>query len=144
MTALASAYQRQVDKFNDDPTTFVLTFAISFFVASILVRKVRVSMEAKTPAVSSPPAPKMLRDYTPAEVAVHNKEGDLWLIIRDKDTNKRQVYDLTEYADEHPGGDAIYDHAGGDATEGFHGPQHPPTVHQLVKEYHIGYVPEEQ
>lgn len=28
--------------------------------------------------------------------------------------------------------------AGGDATEGFHGPQHPPTVHELIKDYCIG------
>jgi hypothetical protein len=27
---------------------------------------------------------------------------------------------------------------GGDASEGFHGPQHPPTVHELVKDYCIG------
>lgn len=48
------------------------------------------------------------------------------------------VYDVTQYIEDHPGGDAIFTHAGGDATEGFHGPQHPATVHDLVREYLIG------
>lgn len=40
----------------------------------------------------------------------------------------RQVYDVSSYVEHHPGGDAIFTHAGGDCTEGFHGIQHPPTV----------------
>ena len=39
-----------------------------------------------------------------------------------------QVYDVTAYIEHHPGGDAIFWHAGDDCTEGFHGIQHPPTV----------------
>lgn len=39
-----------------------------------------------------------------------------------------QVYDVTSYIEHHPGGDAIFWHAGDDCTEGFHGIQHPPTV----------------
>lgn len=137
MSAIGSLIQDQIDKFNEDPITFVITFALAFFIASILVRRLKNSTEEKS--VSGPPPPKLLRDYTPAEVAVHNKEGDFWLIIRDKE-NKPEVYDLTEYADQHPGGDVIYNDAGKDATEGFNGPQHPPTVRDLLKEYHIGYV----
>jgi cytochrome b involved in lipid metabolism len=33
----------------------------------------------------------------------------------------RQVYDVTPYVEEHPGGDAILNNAGGDSTEGFFG-----------------------
>lgn len=32
-----------------------------------------------------------------------------------------QVYDVTSYVEEHPGGDAILAHAGDDSTEGFYG-----------------------
>lgn len=32
-----------------------------------------------------------------------------------------QVYDVTPYVEEHPGGDAILNNAGGDSTEGFYG-----------------------
>lgn len=53
--------------------------------------------------------------YTKAEVAKHNKTDDAWIIIENK------VYDVTSYVEEHPGGDAILRHVGGDATEGFHG-----------------------
>ena len=49
-----------------------------------------------------------------------------------------QVYDVTDYVDFHPGGDAILRNAGGDSTAGFHGPQHPPTTIDLLREYYIG------
>lgn len=81
--------------------------------------------------------------FTRAEVAAHASDDDLWLIIRDKDTGEERVYDVTDYIDEHPGGMAIADHAGGDATEGFHGPQHPPTVFELLETYRIGMVRED-
>jgi cytochrome b involved in lipid metabolism len=49
-----------------------------------------------------------------------------------------QVYDVTDYVDFHPGGDAILRNAGGDSTAGFYGPQHPPTTRDLIDEYYIG------
>ena len=76
--------------------------------------------------------------WTREEVAKHRAADDLWLIIRDKATDEARVYDLTDYVEEHPGGMAIMFNAGGDATQGFHGPQHPETVHELVKDYCIG------
>jgi cytochrome b involved in lipid metabolism len=80
--------------------------------------------------------------YTRDEVAQHCTDDDLWLIICDRDTGEERVYDVTDYVDEHPGGMAIADHAGGDATEGFHGPQHPPTVFELLETYRIGRIVE--
>ncbi|CAM8877704.1 unnamed protein product [Rhodiola kirilowii] len=56
--------------------------------------------------------------FTAAEVAVHNKRTDCWIIIKDR------ICDVTSYVKEHPGGDAILAHAGDDSTEGFFGPQH--------------------
>lgn len=82
------------------------------------------------------------RAFSRAEVAKHNKEGDLWLILETKDGKRKNVYDLSAYADEHPGGDIIYKNAGGEASEGFKGPQHPPTVWDLIPEYYIGWIEE--
>ncbi|CAI7793373.1 unnamed protein product, partial [Closterium sp. NIES-53] len=48
------------------------------------------------------------------------------------------VYDLTSYVDEHPGGDSILNNAGGDATEGFYGPQHASRVFDQVEEFYVG------
>jgi L-lactate dehydrogenase (cytochrome) len=46
-----------------------------------------------------------------ADVAKHNSKDDLWLIVHGK------VYDLTEFAPEHPGGAKILLKYGGkDAT----------------------------
>ena len=55
-----------------------------------------------------------------------------------------QVYDVTPYVDEHPGGvAAILKNAGGDSTTGFHGPQHPARVFDRSGDYCIGtLVPE--
>ncbi|GJN16415.1 hypothetical protein PR202_gb03400 [Eleusine coracana subsp. coracana] len=53
--------------------------------------------------------------YTKEEVSKHNTRKDCWIVIKDK------VYDVTPYVEEHPGGDAILNNAGGDSTEGFFG-----------------------
>jgi sterol 14-demethylase len=74
-----------------------------------------------------------LPTYTAADVAKHNKVGDLWLII------DGYVYDVTKYAVLHPGGEGkILAASGKDASAGFHGPQHPSSVHDTVKGYKIG------
>lgn len=72
-------------------------------------------------------------EYTREEVAKHSKRGDVWLIIDGK------VYDFTSFVDEHPGGEAeILQHAGGEATSGFHGPQHGPAVFGSERQFLIG------
>jgi sterol-4alpha-carboxylate 3-dehydrogenase (decarboxylating) len=70
--------------------------------------------------------------FTPEQVAAHARPDDCWVVIRDL------VYDLTAYVDVHPGGDEIFKHAGGDATKGFFGPQHPDHVNDTVKKFLIG------
>ncbi|CAB4288374.1 unnamed protein product [Prunus armeniaca] len=75
---------------------------------------------------------KPARVYTKAEVSLHNKRTDCWVIIKDK------VYDVTSYVEEHPGGDAILDHAGDDSTEGFFGPQHATRVFDMINDFYIG------
>ncbi|KAM6495501.1 peroxisomal acyl-CoA-dehydrogenase [Amanita muscaria] len=59
-----------------------------------------------------------MKEFTPDEVAQHNKEGDLWIVIDSK------VYDLSRFADLHPGGANILyapKIAGQDATQAFYG-----------------------
>ena len=61
-------------------------------------------------------------DITMDEIAKHNSEGDLWVII------EGAVYDLTTFLPDHPGGKkAIMLFAGKDATEEFN-MLHPPNV----------------
>ena len=79
---------------------------------------------------------KVLQEYTSADVAKHNSKGDVWIVVKGK------VYDVTPYVEEHPGGLAILRNAGGDATEGFHGPQHPPRVFDIIDDFLIGRIAE--
>ena len=97
-----------------------------------------------TPKPTAPPTPTRPkpRAYTRKEVATHNKETDFWLILQERNGEKLNVYDLTEYIDQHPGGEVIMNNAGGDASVGFKGPQHPPTVWDLIPEYYIGWIDE--
>ncbi|KAI0322547.1 acyl-CoA dehydrogenase NM domain-like protein [Amylostereum chailletii] len=63
-------------------------------------------------------ASKQLKTITREEVALHNKDGDLWVIIDAK------VYDISRFKNLHPGGAAVLlddDVAGQDATEAFYG-----------------------
>lgn len=84
------------------------------------------------------------KDYTAEQVAEHCTAEDAWIILRHKASGERRVYDVTDYLEEHPGGESILKHAGHDSTEGFHGPQHPATVKVLVEEYCIGKVVDQQ
>lgn len=74
---------------------------------------------------------KASKTFSKAEVSLHNKRTDCWIIIKDK------VYDVTSYVEEHPGGDAILAHAGDDSTEGFFGPQHATRVFDMIGDFYI-------
>ncbi|KZT27067.1 acyl-CoA dehydrogenase NM domain-like protein [Neolentinus lepideus HHB14362 ss-1] len=63
-------------------------------------------------------AAKAMKTFTLEEVAKHNKEGDLWIIIDSK------VYDVSRFVDLHPGGASVFyvpSVAGQDATQVFFG-----------------------
>ncbi|KAK8944096.1 Cytochrome b5 [Platanthera zijinensis] len=78
------------------------------------------------------PKERLRTSYSMDEVCLHNKRDDCWIIVKNK------VYDVTPYVEEHPGGDAILNHAGNDSTEGFYGPQHASRVFDMIDEFYVG------
>mmetsp|Transcript_3141 Transcript_3141/g.9580 ORF Transcript_3141/g.9580 Transcript_3141/m.9580 type:complete len:119 (-) Transcript_3141:509-865(-) len=112
-------------------TTLVLALATIVIAAAIawaqLLRK-----KAPAPQVAQERRKPDKRDYTAEEVKQHSEPGDLWLIIDGK------VYDLSEYHDIHPGGDAIFNNAGADSSKGFHGDQHPTKVNDMLDDFYLG------
>ncbi|RLV89994.1 Cytochrome b5 [Spathaspora sp. JA1] len=67
------------------------------------------------------------------EIAKHNTHDDLWVVLNGK------VYDISQYIDEHPGGEeVILDVAGGDCTEAFDDIGHSDEAHEILKKLYIG------
>ncbi|KAF9662583.1 hypothetical protein SADUNF_Sadunf18G0069300 [Salix dunnii] len=97
----------------------------------ILFPRNRKSVKAEK-ASSNANRIKAPKTFSKAEVSLHNKRTDCWIIIKDK------VYDVTSYVEEHPGGDAILAHAGEDSTDGFFGPQHATRVFDMIGDFYIG------
>ncbi|XP_042220142.1 cytochrome b5-like isoform X2 [Homarus americanus] len=84
---------------------------------------------------TSKASPKM---YTLADVLEHTKNDSCWIVIHDK------VYDVTKFLDEHPGGEEVLlEQAGGDSTEGFEDVGHSTDAREMMKEYFIGELVEE-
>ena len=76
---------------------------------------------------------KTLRQFTPAEVAKHTKKGDCWVVLNN------EVYDVTEFLPDHPGGkNAILLYGGKDATKEFNMLHKPEIIEKYGKQYHIG------
>ena len=108
----------------------IVATVVAIIAAFLLMKPIpppKVTKSTKAPQVL-----KIRDDLTVEEVAKHNTRDDCWIII---DNN---VYNVTDYIDEHPGGDSIMNHAGGDSTEGAHGPQHPPSMWDVLKLFYIG------
>ncbi|XP_052193435.1 delta(8)-fatty-acid desaturase-like [Diospyros lotus] len=67
------------------------------------------------------------------ELKKHNKPGDLWISIQGK------VYNVTDWVDEHPGGDAaLLNLAGQDATDAFIA-FHPGSAWHYLDRFFTGY-----
>ncbi|CAJ0550799.1 Ff.00g107290.m01.CDS01 [Fusarium sp. VM40] len=74
-----------------------------------------------------------MASFTAKEVAAHNTRGDCWTII------KGQVYDVTKYVEDHPGGaDVLIEVAGKDSTVEFDSAGHSEDAFEIMEEYHIG------
>jgi cytochrome b5 len=88
-------------------------------------------------ADSKPAAEPVLKEISSDEVAKHNKVNDCWMII--KDDGLRQVYDVTKFLDDHPGGPEIMlDLAGQDATNEFEDIGHSNDARAQLKQWRIG------
>merc|ERR1711978_69613 len=71
------------------------------------------------------------------EVSNHNKsrgeDRSIWTVIHDK------VYDITKFLDEHPGGEEILiENAGIDSTENFEDVGHSSDAREMLDEFYIG------
>lgn len=81
--------------------------------------------------------------YTMEDVQAHSEEGDCWLVIEGK------VYDVTSFISSHPGGRAILEGCGIDASELFEtrpmgsGTPHSQRARDRLKQYYIGEIREE-
>jgi hypothetical protein len=128
-----------------------IVWAVVLFVAYKLLRalfgkKVEASWQAGGTGENDDPidpelrarhslAPGVVPTWTSAQVAAHDKQSDLWMIVDGK------VYDVTDFVLEHPGGEeALLKDGipGRDATKEFHGPHHPDRAHATLPDYYIG------
>eukprot|EP00670_Eutreptiella_braarudii_P006524 CAMPEP_0174285048 /NCGR_PEP_ID=MMETSP0809-20121228/7493_1 /TAXON_ID=73025 ORGANISM="Eutreptiella gymnastica-like, Strain CCMP1594" /NCGR_SAMPLE_ID=MMETSP0809 /ASSEMBLY_ACC=CAM_ASM_000658 /LENGTH=133 /DNA_ID=CAMNT_0015380731 /DNA_START=52 /DNA_END=453 /DNA_ORIENTATION=- len=82
-------------------------------------------------------APDTTTVYTFDEVAKHNTEEDVWMVIDGK------VYDVTSYLEDHPGGiDILTGVAGTDATEDFEAVSHSKPAIEQMAQFQVGVVEE--
>ena len=85
---------------------------------------------------------KELKIFSLEEVEKHKQSSgedkSIWIVIHDK------VYDATKFLDEHPGGEEILvEHAGQDSTEPFEDVGHSTDARDMMKDYLIGELREE-
>lgn len=74
-----------------------------------------------------------------AEVAEHKDRNSCWVVIHNK------VYDVTKFLDEHPGGEEVILDVGGQyATDPFEDVGHSEDARELLDQYLIGELPEEE
>ncbi|XP_015178323.1 PREDICTED: cytochrome b5-like [Polistes dominula] len=77
--------------------------------------------------------------YTINEVAQHNKETDLWLVMHDG------VYDLTDFYKKHPGGEEVLiNSAGTDCTKCFDEIGHSEEAILLKETFKIGVIKKDE
>ena len=89
-------------------------------------------------AAAKPAAGGKDRIISLEELKKHQSEDDMWMVVYGK------VYDVTPFAEEHPGGvETLVAEAGGDATGQFDGVGHSDTAKAMLPKYYIGELSEE-
>ncbi|KAL2203234.1 hypothetical protein CC79DRAFT_1401480 [Sarocladium strictum] len=74
-------------------------------------------------------------NLTAKQVAEHNKPNDTWIIVHG------QVYDVTKYLADHPGGaDVLKEAAGTDASEDFDNAGHSEDAFEIMKDLCVGKI----
>ncbi len=97
----------------------------------------KTTPEAVTPPpATEPPQAAPAKTYTLEEIAPHNSAENCWLLIAGK------VYDVTSFIPGHPGGEAILQGCGKDATAMFterpDGTAHSPRAEAKLDQFFIG------
>ncbi|KAL4283289.1 hypothetical protein GQ457_16G027580 [Hibiscus cannabinus] len=73
--------------------------------------------------------------FTLAQVSEHNNPKDCWLVINGK------VYDVTNFLEDHPGGDEVLLSATGkDATDDFEDVGHSDNARDMMAQYYVGEI----
>jgi cytochrome b involved in lipid metabolism len=90
-----------------------------------------------TTSASASPSSSSVKTYTLAEIAPHNSRTSCWMAIEGK------VYNVTSFIPRHPGGTAILQGCGKDATSMFNsrpndGTSHSAQARATLKQYYIG------
>ncbi|XP_015923335.1 cytochrome b5 [Parasteatoda tepidariorum] len=76
---------------------------------------------------------KEIKKYSLEEIADHHDKKSTWILIHGN------VYDVTNFLEEHPGGEEVLlDQGGKHATEAFEDIGHSTDARELMKQYKIG------
>ncbi|XP_066249017.1 cytochrome b5-like isoform X2 [Euwallacea similis] len=77
----------------------------------------------------------MVQEYSFEEIKKHNNKNSTWFIINN------DVYDVTEFLNEHPGGEEVLiEQAGKEATEAFEDVGHSSDAREMMEKYKIGTI----
>ena len=75
----------------------------------------------------------MSKQFSIEEVSNHKTKESMWIVMNNK------VYDITNFLEEHPGGDDVLLEKGGmDATQAFDDIGHSKEAIEQVNNYYIG------
>ncbi|XP_037030399.1 cytochrome b5-like [Bradysia coprophila] len=79
------------------------------------------------------------KQYSLAEVAKHNSNKSVWFVIHNN------VYDVTEFLNEHPGGEEVLLEQGGrTASEAFEDVGHSSDAREMMKKFKVGEIIESE
>lgn len=78
----------------------------------------------------------MSAEISLSEVKKHKNKKSLWIVLHNN------VYDVTKYVEEHPGGeDALLEYAGKDGTLAFEDVGHSEDAREVLRKFKIGSLP---
>ncbi|MBN2517387.1 MAG: cytochrome b5 domain-containing protein [Candidatus Altiarchaeota archaeon] len=110
---------------------------IVIIVAAVVLMNQSGPVPNSTP-VGGEPGSTPAKTYTIGEISAHDSREDCWLLISGK------VYDVTDFIQSHPGGTAILEGCGKDATSLYEtkpmgsGTPHSEDARARLPDYYIG------